>query len=78
MRWATALAGRLLACALAVLAAKRKYPVASMTQLIAMLDYSDPGEIGVYLGRTFLDQRMKRSREVESSPARSFLGLLRA
>jgi polyhydroxyalkanoate synthase len=51
--------GSLLACALAVLASKRKYPVASMTQLIAMLDYSDPGEIGVYLGRAFLDQRLK-------------------
>jgi polyhydroxyalkanoate synthase subunit PhaC len=51
--------GSLLACALAVLASKRKYPVASMTQLIAMLDYSDPGEIGVYLGRTFLDLRLK-------------------
>jgi polyhydroxyalkanoate synthase len=51
--------GSLLACALAVLASKGKHPVASMAQLIAMLDYSDPGEIGVYLGRTFLDQRLK-------------------
>lgn len=51
--------GSLLACALAVLASKRKYPVASMTQLIAMLDYSDPGEIGVYLGNAFLDQRLQ-------------------
>jgi polyhydroxyalkanoate synthase len=51
--------GSLLACALAVLAAKRKYPVSSMTQLIAMLDYSDPGEIGVYLGSSFLDQRLQ-------------------
>ena len=51
--------GSLLACALAVLASKRRYPAASMTQLIAMLDYSDPGEIGIYLGRDFFDQRMK-------------------
>ncbi|MFM0341792.1 PHA/PHB synthase family protein [Paraburkholderia fungorum] len=51
--------GSLLACALAVLASKRRYPAASMTQLIAMLDYADPGEIGVYLGRAFLDHRMK-------------------
>jgi polyhydroxyalkanoate synthase subunit PhaC len=51
--------GSLLACALAVLASKGEYPVASMTQLIAMLDYSDPGEIGVYLGRAFLEQRLK-------------------
>lgn len=51
--------GSLLACALAALAAKGRYPVASMTQLIAMLDYSDPGEIGVYLGRTFMAQRLQ-------------------
>jgi polyhydroxyalkanoate synthase subunit PhaC len=51
--------GALLACALAVLASKRKHPVASMTQLIAMLDYSDPGEIGVYLGRIFSAQRLQ-------------------
>lgn len=51
--------GTLLACALSVLAAKGKYPVASMTMLIAMLDYADPGEIGVYLGRTFPARRME-------------------
>ncbi|MEQ5840082.1 class I poly(R)-hydroxyalkanoic acid synthase [Paraburkholderia acidicola] len=51
--------GALLTCALAVLASKGKYPVASMTHLIAMLDYSDPGEIGVYLGHAFLDQQLK-------------------
>ena len=41
--------GTLLACALAVLAAKGEHPVSSMTLLISMFDYSDPGEIGVYL-----------------------------
>lgn len=51
--------GTLLACALAVLAANGKRPVASMTQLIAMLDYSDPGEIGVYLDKLFSPQRLK-------------------
>jgi polyhydroxyalkanoate synthase len=51
--------GSLLACALAVLASKGKFPVASMTQLIAMLDYSDPGEIGVYLDHAFLDDRLR-------------------
>lgn len=50
--------GTLLACALSVLAAKGKVPVASMTMLIAMLDYADPGEIGVYLGRCFPARRM--------------------
>ena len=51
--------GTLLACALAVLAVRGKRPVASMTQLIAMLDYSDPGEIGVYLDRSFSPQRLR-------------------
>ncbi|WP_028220324.1 PHA/PHB synthase family protein [Paraburkholderia oxyphila] len=51
--------GSLLACALAVLASKGKYPLASMTLLIAMLDYANPGEIGVYLRNAFLDQRLK-------------------
>lgn len=51
--------GTLLASALAVLAARRKYPAASMTLLIAMLDYADPGEIGVYLGRMFPARRMQ-------------------
>jgi polyhydroxyalkanoate synthase subunit PhaC len=51
--------GALLACALAVLAAKRKHPVASMTQLISMLDYSEPGEIGVYLSRIFPVERRR-------------------
>ena len=51
--------GVLLSCALAVLASKLKHPVASMTLLIAMLEYSDPGEIGVYLSRIFPAQRRR-------------------
>ena len=51
--------GALLACALVVFAAKRKHPVASMTQLISMLDYAEPGEIGVYLSRIFPAERRR-------------------
>ncbi len=51
--------GALLACALAVFDAKRKHPVASMTQLISMLDYAEPGEIGVYLSRVFPAERRR-------------------
>ncbi len=51
--------GALLACALAVFDAKRKHPVASMTQLISMLDYAEPGEIGVYLSRIFPAERRR-------------------
>jgi polyhydroxyalkanoate synthase len=49
--------GTLLACALAVLAARRKHNVASATFLTTMLDFSDPGEIGVYISREYLNAR---------------------
>jgi polyhydroxyalkanoate synthase len=43
--------GTLLAAALAVLAARHDDSVASVTLLTSMLDFSDPGEIGVYISR---------------------------
>ncbi|MDE2210369.1 MAG: class I poly(R)-hydroxyalkanoic acid synthase [Betaproteobacteria bacterium] len=43
--------GTLLACALAVLAARRDDSAATMTLLTTMLDFADPGEIGVYITR---------------------------
>jgi len=49
--------GTLLACALAVLAAERRHNVASATFLTTMLDFSDPGEIGVYVSREYLAAR---------------------
>jgi polyhydroxyalkanoate synthase subunit PhaC len=49
--------GTLLACALAVLAARRTNPVSSLTLLTTMLDYSDPGDIGVYISRDALASR---------------------
>ena len=49
--------GTLLACALAVLAARREHVVASTTFLTTMLDFEDPGEIGVYVSRKFLAAR---------------------
>jgi polyhydroxyalkanoate synthase len=49
--------GTLLACALAVLAAKRRHSVASATFLTTMLDFADPGEIGVYVSREYLAAR---------------------
>lgn len=51
--------GTLLSCALAVLAAREERPVASMTLLITLLECSDPGEIGVYLDRSVMEQREK-------------------
>ena len=68
--------GTLLACALAVLAARRDRSVASATFLTTMLDFADPGEIGVYVSREFLAARepalMAASAcTAASSPARS-------
>jgi len=50
--------GTLLACALAVLAARREATVASATFLATMLDFADPGDIGVYVSREGLAARM--------------------
>src|SRR5271166_2544562 len=49
--------GTLLACALAVLAARGKHPVVSATLLTSLLDFEDPGEIGVYVSREYLAAR---------------------
>jgi polyhydroxyalkanoate synthase subunit PhaC len=49
--------GTILACALAVLAARRKPIVSSATLLTTMLDFAEPGEIGVYVSEQLLDAR---------------------
>jgi len=49
--------GTLLACALAVLAARGERTVKSATFLTTMLDFDDPGDIGVYVTREFLAAR---------------------
>ena len=49
--------GTLLACALAVLAARNDASAASVTFLTTMLDFADPGEIAVYVTREMLAAR---------------------
>ena len=49
--------GTLLACTLAVLAARSDRSVASVTLLTTMLDFADPGDIGVYVSREMLAAR---------------------
>ncbi len=49
--------GTLLACALAVLAARNDRSASSATFLTTMLDFADPGEIGVYVSRQMLAAR---------------------
>ena len=48
--------GTLLACALAVLAKKKKKPVASLTLMTALLDFVDVGEIRVYIDKNFVEK----------------------
>jgi polyhydroxyalkanoate synthase len=49
--------GTILACALAVLSARKQPLVASVTLLTTMLDFADPGDIGVYVSEQFLASR---------------------
>jgi polyhydroxyalkanoate synthase len=49
--------GTLLACALAVLAARDDRSASSATFLTTMLDFADPGEIGVFVTRQMLAAR---------------------
>ncbi len=52
--------GTLLASALAVLARKRRKPVASLTLMTALLEFTDVGEIRVYIDRNFVEKREKK------------------
>ncbi|HEY1329159.1 MAG TPA: class I poly(R)-hydroxyalkanoic acid synthase [Casimicrobiaceae bacterium] len=49
--------GTLLACALAVLAARKDDSVSSVTLLTTMLDFGDPGDVGVYISPEALAAR---------------------
>jgi len=49
--------GALLSCALGVLAARGDKSVANVTLLTTMLDYSEPGDIGVYVEEDYLRTR---------------------
>ena len=49
--------GTLLAAALAVLRRKRKRPAASLTLLASLLDFADPGDIGIYIDEAYVCAR---------------------
>jgi polyhydroxyalkanoate synthase len=49
--------GTILGCALAVLAARKQPLVSSVTFLTTMLDFADPGDIGVYVSEQLLAAR---------------------
>ncbi len=52
--------GTLLGSALAVLAKRREHPVASLTLLTALLEFSEVGEIRVYIDEKFVGKREKQ------------------
>ena len=52
--------GTLLAAALAVLEKQGRNPVASLTLLTALLDFTDAGEIRVYIDEKFVEKREKQ------------------
>ena len=73
--------GTLLASALAVLAARKISNVASVTFLTTMLDFADPGDIGVYVSREYLAARepqLLAGQRVHGSELASAFASLRA
>ncbi len=55
--------GTLLATTMAVLAAKRKKPFASATFFTTLLDFSDPGELGVFIDESQVNQHEHKLAE---------------
>ena len=49
--------GTLLACALAVLAARGERPVQSMTLMTTLLDFAEPGVLGIFVDEAFVQYR---------------------
>ncbi|HZF22694.1 MAG TPA: alpha/beta fold hydrolase, partial [Burkholderiales bacterium] len=60
--------GTLLATALAVMAHKNDASVASLTLLASMLDFSETGDISVFVDREFVERAEREFRETGSMP----------
>ena len=75
------LGGTLLGAALAWLAAKSEDRVVSATFFVSLLDFSDPGELGVFIDEAqveSLERRMNERGYLEGSEMASTFNLLRA
>ena len=75
------LGGTLLACALAYLAAKKQKRIASATFLTTMIDFADPGELGVFIDEaqvSNLETRMREQGYLDGKEMSSTFNLLRA
>jgi len=66
--------GTLLATALAVLEKKGKNPVASLTLLTTLLDFTDAGEIRVYIDENFVEKREKQLEKGGLVPGQELAG----
>ncbi|MBL8527304.1 MAG: class I poly(R)-hydroxyalkanoic acid synthase [Burkholderiales bacterium] len=75
------LGGTLLACTLGYLAGKREQRIASATFFTTMIDFSDPGELEVFLDERSIDsleKKMKRRGYLEGHEMAGTFNMLRA
>ncbi len=75
------LGGTLLACTLAWLGIKGRRPIKSATFFTAMIDFSEPGELGVFVDETVLsnlEKKMEARGYLEGAEMASTFNLLRA
>ena len=75
------LGGTLLACTLAWLGIKGRTPIKSATFFTAMIDFSEPGELGVFVDETVLANLEKKMQErgyLEGAEMANTFNLLRA
>lgn len=72
--------GTLLACTLAYLAAKGERPVVSATFLTTLLDFSDPGELAVFIDEeqiSLLEKHMDKKGYLEGAQMKQVFSMLR-
>ncbi len=75
------LGGTLLCSTLAYLAAKRRRPIESATCFTTMLDFSDPGELEVFIDDdqiSLLEEKMQKTGYLEGSQMAGTFSMLRA
>ena len=73
--------GTMLATTMGVLAAKRKKPIASATFFTTLLDFSDPGELGVFIDESQVNQhehKLKKGGVMPGKQLASTFAMLRA
>jgi polyhydroxyalkanoate synthase len=75
------LGGTLLACTLAYMAEKNDSRIKSATYLVSMIDFSEPGELGVFIDEeqlALMEQQMEKTGYFEGTSMAEAFNLLRA